>query len=57
MDALEIGMLMSNAGVGLDDFVRTVDIREILCQSQVFLKLKRSRLEWLAHVERLGDEM
>ena len=31
-------------------------IRERLCQPLVSLKLRRARMKWLGHVERMGDE-
>ena len=56
LDAFEMGMLRSIVGVRWDDFVRNVDIRESLCQPPVSLKLRRARLKWFGHVERMGDE-
>ena len=47
-------MLRSTAGVRWVDFLMNIVIR--LCQSPVFLKLRRARLKWFAHVERMGDE-
>ena len=53
---LEMGMLRSNAGNRLNDFVRNAENRERLQQPPVSLKLKRARLKWFGHVERRGDE-
>ena len=49
-------MLRDIAGVRWDDFVRNVDIRGRLCQPPVSLKLRRARLKWFDHVQRMGDE-
>ena len=49
-------MLRSIVAVRWDDFVRNIDIREGLCQSPVSLELRRTRLKWFGHVERMGDE-
>ena len=49
-------MLRTIVGVRWDDFVRNTDIRERLCQPPVSLKLRRARLKWFGHVERMGDE-
>ena len=56
LDSLEMGMLRSIAGVRWDDFVRNAEIRERLRQPPVSLKLRRARLKWFGHVERMGDE-
>ena len=56
LNALEMGMLRSIVGIRWDDFVRNVDIRERLCQPPVSLKLRRARMRWFGHVERMGDE-
>ena len=49
-------MLRSIVGVRYDDFLGNIDVRESLCQSPGSLKLKRARLKWFGHVERMGDE-
>ena len=51
-----MGMLRSIVGVRWDDFVRNVDIREMLDQPPVSLKLKKARMKWFGHVERMGGE-
>ena len=56
LNALEMGMLRSIVGIRWDDFVRNVHIRERLCQPPVSLKLRRARMRWFGHVERMGDE-
>ena len=56
LDAFEMGMLRSILGVRWDDFVRNVDIREMLCQVPVSLKLRRARMKWFGHVERMGED-
>ena len=56
LDALEMGMLRSIVGVRWDDFVRNSDIRERLCQLPFSQKLRRARMKWFGHVERMGDE-
>ena len=56
LNALEMGMLRSIVGIRWDDFVRNVDIRERLCQPPVSLKLRKARMRWFGHVERMGDE-
>ena len=56
LDALEMGMLRTIVGVRWDDFVRNADIRERLRQPPVSLKLRKARLKWFGHVERMGDE-
>ena len=55
LDALEMGMLRTIAGVRWDDFIRNVDIRERLRQPPVSVKLRKARLKWFGHVERMGD--
>ena len=56
LDAFELRMLRSIAGVRLGDFVRNVDIKERLHQPPVSLKLKRARTKWFEHVERMEEE-
>ena len=56
LDAFEVGMLRCKVEVRWDDFVRNVDIWESLCQPPVSLKLRRARVKWLGHIERMGDE-
>ena len=56
LDAFEMGMLRSILGVRWDDFVRNADIRDMLCQVPVSLKLRRARMKWFGHVERMGEE-
>ena len=51
-----MGMLRTIVGVRWDNFVRNIGIREQLCQSPVSLKLRRPRLKWFDHVEKMGDE-
>ena len=55
LDALEMAMLRSILGVRWDDFVRNSAIRERLSQPPVSLKLRRARMKWFGHVERMGD--
>ena len=56
LDSFEFDMLRSITGVRWDDFVRTEEIRERLCQPPVSLKLRSARMKWFGHVERMGDE-
>ena len=56
LDAFEMGMLRSILGVRWDDFMRNDDIRERLCQTPVSLKLRKARLKWFGHMERMGEE-
>ena len=56
LDAFEMRMLRSIAGVRWEDMVRNVDIRERLRQPPVSLKLRRARMKWFGHVERMGEE-
>ena len=56
LDAFEMGRLRSIVEVRWDDFVRNVDIREMLSQPPVSLKLRRARLKWFGHLERMSDE-
>ena len=56
LDAFEMGMLRSIVGVRWDDFVRNVDIREMLSQPPVSLKLRKARMKWFGHLERMSDE-
>ena len=51
-----MGVLKSIVRVSWYDFVRNTDTREKLCQSPVSLKLKRARLKWFGHDERMSDE-
>ena len=39
-----------------DDYVRNDDIGEGLCQPSVSMKLRKARLKWFGHVERMGEE-
>ena len=56
LDAFEMRMLRCIMGVRWDDFVRNEDIRARLCQPPVSMKLRRARLKWFGHVERMGEE-
>jgi len=56
LDAFEMGTLRSILGVRWDDFVRNTVIRDMLCQAPVSLKLRRARMKWFGHVERMGEE-
>ena len=56
LDAFEMRMLRNIAGVRWEDMVRNVDIRERLRQPPVSLKLRRARMKWFGHVERMGEE-
>ena len=56
LDAFEMGMLRSILGVRWDDFIRNDDIRGRLCQPPVSLKLRKARLKWFGHMERMGEE-
>ena len=56
LDTFEMYMLKNIVRVRWDNFVRSIYIRQRLFQSLVFLKLRRARLKWLGHVERMGDE-
>ena len=56
LDAFEMRMLRSIMGVRWDDFVRNEDIRRRLCQPPVSIKLKKARMKWFGHVERMGEE-
>ena len=56
LDAFEMGMLRSIVGVRWDDFVRNVDIREMLSQPPVSQKLGRAMMKWFGHLERMSDE-
>ena len=56
LDAFEMGMLRSIVGVRWDDFVRNVEIREMLSQPPVSLKLRRARMKWFGHLERMSDD-
>lgn len=56
LDAFEMRMLRSILGVRWDDFERNVDIRERLCQPPVAIKLRKARLQWFGHVERMGED-
>ena len=56
LDAFEMRMLRTIIGVRWDDFVRNDDIRERLCQPPVSMKLRRARMKWFGHVERMGEE-
>ena len=56
LDAFEMGMLRSILGVRWDDFIRNDDIRDRLCQTPVSLKLRKARLKWFGHMERMGEE-
>ena len=57
LDALEMGMLRSFAGIRWDDFACNADIKERLNQPPVSLKLRRVKLKWFVHVGRMADEM
>ena len=48
--------MINIAGVRWEDMVRNVDIRERLHQPPVSLKLRRARMKWFGHVERMGEE-
>ena len=52
----EMRMLRSIIGVRSDNYARNDDIRERLCQTPVFMKLRKARLNWFGHVERMGGE-
>ena len=56
LDSFEMSMLRSIAGVRWDDFVRNDDIRAMLEQPPVSLRLRGARMKWLGHVERMGEE-
>ena len=56
LDAFEMGMLRSILGVRWDDFIRNDDIRGRLCQPPVSLKLRKARLKWFGHMERMGED-
>ena len=56
LDAFEMRMLRNIIGVRWDHFVRNEDIRERLCQPPVSIKLRRARMKWFGHVERMGGE-
>ena len=56
LDAFEMGMLRSIAGVSWDDFIRSDDIRVRLEQQPVSLKLRSARMMWLRLVEKMGEE-
>ena len=56
LDAFEMGMLRSITGVRWDDYVRNADIRARLGQPPVSMKLRKARLKWFGHVERMGEE-
>ena len=56
LDAFEMGMLRNILGVRWDDFVRNADIREMLGQAPVSLKLRNARMKWFGHVERMGED-
>ena len=55
-DAFEMRMLSSIVGVRWHDFVRNFDIRERLHQPPVSLNLKRARMKWFGHVEKMEGE-
>ena len=54
--AFEMAMLRSIVRVRWDDYIRNADIREMLSQRSVSLKLRRARMKWFGHLERMGDE-
>ena len=49
-------MLRITVGVRWDNFVRKIDVRERLCLLPVSMKLRRAKMKWLGHFERMGDE-
>ena len=51
-----MGMLWNILEVRWDDFKRNADIREMLCQTPVSLKLRNARLKFFGHMERMGEE-
>ena len=56
LDAFEIGMQISRVRLRWDEFVRNIDTKKKLCQSPVSLRLRRARLKWFSHVEKMGEE-
>jgi hypothetical protein len=51
-----MGMLRSLVGARWDEFVRNVDIRERLRQPPVSLKLRKARLKWFGHAQRMMED-
>ena len=49
--------LMNIIGVRWDDFVKSHDIKERLCQPLVSVKLRRARLKCFGHVERMVEKV
>jgi hypothetical protein len=43
-------------GFRWNDFVRNEEIRRMTEQAPVTLRMKRTRLKWFGHVERMGEE-
>ena len=55
-DAFEIGMLRSTVGVRWVDFMRNSEITEMLGQPPVSLKLRKARMKFSGHAERMNEE-
>ena len=56
LDAFEMGMVRNIVGVRWDEFVRNADIREMLSQPPVSLKLRKAMMKWFGHVDRTNEE-
>ena len=53
LDALEMRMIRTIMGIRWTDRVRNEDIRSRLHQVPISLKIRRARLQWLGHMERM----
>jgi len=53
MDALEMKMIRTIMGIRWSNRVRNEDIRRRLQQVPVSLRVRRARLKWLGHIERM----
>ena len=52
-----MGTLKSIVGVRCNDFVKNADIKEMLGQPSVLLKLREARMIWFGHVEKMDEAM
>ena len=55
LDAFEMRLLRRMLNIRWDDFVRNDDIRRRLNQIPVSIKIKKGRLKWFGHVERMDE--
>ena len=55
LDSVQMKIMRSIIGVRGEDYVRKTDLKKRLCQPPVSMKLRKARLKWFGHVERIEE--